>query len=249
MPAEYLLRLDDACPTMDHARWQALEQVLAAHGISPIVAIVPDNADPQLNRGASDAGFWDRARRWASLGWQIGLHGLRHELRPARGGLVPINRFAEFTGLPWVEQKRSIAEGIRIMEGRGLYPEVWVAPAHGFDLATLQALREESNIRTVSDGFSFRACQRLGFTWLPQQLWKPREMKSGLWTICLHPNEMEQEAVARLDQFITTHRDLFPSPQVAASRAVPYGAADMMFGAAFLALLYAKKMIAGRNSE
>jgi hypothetical protein len=232
---------------MDGARWASVEDVMERHHARPIVAIVPDNADPALIRGSADKGFWDRARQWAARGWTIALHGYRHELRPARGGLVPVNRYAEFTGLPWAEQRRRIREGTRVMEGQGLHPEIWVAPAHGFDLATLQALREETAIRTISDGFARRAFLHFGFTWLPQQLWRPREMMGGLWTICLHPNEMDDTAVQRLDGFVAAHPGSFPGPREAASRAVPYGSSDLIFGFALLASLRIKRMIAGRK--
>ena len=39
--AEYLLRLDDACPTMDAARWGAVEALLRARGVTPIAASCP----------------------------------------------------------------------------------------------------------------------------------------------------------------------------------------------------------------
>jgi predicted deacetylase len=244
--ALYILRLDDACPTMDGARWKALESVLAHHDVKPIVAIVPENADPDLVRGSVDSAFWDRARSWVRNGWTIALHGYRHQLHKTRGGLVPVSRHAEFTGLPWAEQRHRIREGFRILEGRGLHPWVWVAPSHGFDLATLQALREETDIRTISDGFSCRAFHRLGFTWLPQQLWRPREMIAGLWTICLHPNHLDDASLRRLEGFIAGHPKSFPLAAEASARAVPFGGMDMVFGAAFAGIVRVKKMFSGR---
>ena len=83
MGAEYLLRLDDACPTMDAARSGAVEARSAARGVSPIVAIVPANADPDLVRGPADGRFWERVRSWAAAGWTIALHGWSHALRPS----------------------------------------------------------------------------------------------------------------------------------------------------------------------
>jgi predicted deacetylase len=246
--ASYILRLDDACPTMDGGRWKQVEGVLARHGVKPIVAIVPENADPDLMRCPPDPSFWEQAKSWAQSGWTIALHGYRHQLRSVRGGLVPVGRKGEFTGLPWAEQRHRVREGMKILEGKGLHPQVWVAPAHGFDLATLQALREETDIRTISDGFSFRAYDRLGFTWLPQQLWKPREMASGLWTICLHPNNVDAAALAGLEGFLAAHPDSFPLPLEAAARAVPFGAPDVLFATAFLAMLRVKNKISRRTA-
>jgi predicted deacetylase len=245
--AEYLIRLDDACPTMDHERWAAVERVLDSHGVAPIVGIVPDNADPVLAPCPPDSRFWDAARAWQKRGWHIALHGYRHQLRVARRGLVPVGKFAEFTGLPWSEQRQRIRDGVRILRNHDLSPRVWVAPAHGFDLATLQALREESSISVISDGFSRRPYRHLGFTWLPQQLWRPRRMGSGLWTICLHPNAMQGSEIDALDRFLSSRPGGFPTVENAATRAVPFGAEEVLFRAAFTALLTAKSLLRGRK--
>jgi hypothetical protein len=244
---EYLIRLDDACPTMDREKWAAVERVLVSHGVAPIVGIVPDNADPVLAPCPPDSGFWDTARGWLKRGWHIALHGYRHQLRVAHRGLVPIGKLAEFTGLPWSEQRQRIREGVRILRSHDLSPQVWIAPAHGFDLGTLQALREESTITVISDGLSRRPFRHLGFTWLPQQLWRPRRMGSGLWTICLHPNGMQEHDIAALERFLSSRPGGFPTVQEAAARAVAFGAEEVLFGAAFTTLLAVKNVLRGRK--
>jgi predicted deacetylase len=243
MRAEYLLRLDDACPTLDPGKWEAVERILSLRGIRPIVAIVPANEDPALVRSAADPSFWQRARIWARTGWVIALHGHSHSLRPSRGGLVPVQGRSEFVDLPLDEQRRRIREGAKVFETNGLTAEAWVAPAHGFDVMTLQALRLDSEIRLISDGFARRAYRREGFVWLPQQLWRPRVMKKGLWTICLHPNEMEESTIRALDDFLAVHTGAFPDPRDAAAGAVPYGPSDAVFAFAFNTLLSIKRKV------
>ena len=76
--SRYLLRFDDACPTMNWGVWDAVETELLRHNTRPIVAVVPDNRDPKLMADAPRAEFWDRVRRWQSIGWAIGLHGYQH---------------------------------------------------------------------------------------------------------------------------------------------------------------------------
>jgi hypothetical protein len=245
--AEYLVRLDDACSTQDRRKWDSVEAILRRHGVRPIVAIVPANADAALIRGPTDAEFWQRAHAWKDSGWMIAMHGYSHSLRPSRGGLVPVSSRSEFVGLPEGEQKRRIREGIQLLEDHGIIPQAWAAPAHGLDRSTVEALRTESNIRTISDSFVRRPVRRLGFVWIPQQLWHPRVMGSGLWTICLHPNEMDPTGIESLDTFISGHRRFFPDPVDAASRAVPYGLVDMLFETAFLALLRIRKALKGKR--
>jgi len=248
--AEYLFRLDDACPSMDTPRWETVLEVLRRLGVHPIIAVVPANADPALARLPADPSFWQRARDWARSGCMIALHGWSHELRPSRGGLVPVQRRSEFVGLPIDEQRRRIAAGVRTLEANGLVPEAWVAPAHGFDGGTLQALRVESEIRIVSDGFARRVVRRDDFTWLPQQLWRPRSMGRGLWTICLHPNEMDADHVRSVEDFVTARPGSFPDPRDAAAASVPFGPSDALFSAAFgLALRFRQSMRGVRNSH
>ena len=64
MNARYLLRLDDACPTLDGDKWRRIEALFDELTLKPIVAIIPDNLDPDLHFSAPDAAFWDRARGW-----------------------------------------------------------------------------------------------------------------------------------------------------------------------------------------
>ena len=241
MPAEYLVRLDDACPTMDMPRWEALLGLLAAHDIRPIVAIVPANTDPSLARLPEDPGFWQRARSWARAGCMIALHGYSHALRASGAGLVPVHRSSEFVGLTIEEQRRRINAGVRVFETNGLLPEAWVAPAHGFDSVTLQALHLESDIRIISDGFTRRAVRRYDFVWLPQQLWRPRAMKKGLWTICLHPNDIDEHGLRAVEAFLSSGAGLFPDPRDAAKSAVDYGPADVLFACAYAAALKARQ--------
>jgi hypothetical protein len=171
----------------------------------------------------------------------IALHGYSHVLRPSAGGLVPVKRYSEFVGLPIDEQRRRVAAGVRLLETNGLSPEAWVAPAHGFDLATLQALRLESDIRIISDGFMRRAVRREAFVWLPQQLWRPRNMTKGLWTICLHPNEVDEGTLRSVEAFLSSGTGLFPDPREAAKCAVDYGPMDAVFAGAFAAVLKARQ--------
>ena len=58
MTAKYIIRMDDACPTMDHDKWEYLEKILDEFSIKPIVAVVPKNVDDTLNCKESDPLFW-----------------------------------------------------------------------------------------------------------------------------------------------------------------------------------------------
>ncbi len=192
MSARYLLRLDDACPTMDLAKWDRLESLLDEHDALPLVAVTPDNQDPALVKGPPDPAFWERVRRWRDKGWTIAMHGYQHALHPTTAKmLLPFYPHSEFAGLPLDRQSDKIRAAWAIFQAEGLAPDAWVAPAHCFDRITLAALAAETPIRVVSDGIARRPFVEDGFQWLPQQLWRLVPKRSGVWTVCLHPNAMD----------------------------------------------------------
>jgi len=211
-PARYLLRFDDLCPTMAREAWQWFAPVLRNYGIRPILAVVPDNRDPELALTPPDANFWEEMRECQSSGATIALHGYQHRCVQQGGGLVPLNRNSEFAGAPEEAQRRWIQSGAAILRAEGLDPVVWVAPRHGFDRTTLRVLRSE-HIRVVSDGFARRAFTREGMTWIPQQLWGPVAQQDGLWTICLHPWNITQAAAHQIEAFLRLHATQFTSVQ------------------------------------
>ncbi len=193
----YLIRFDDICPTMNWLVWEQIEPVLHDHGIRPIVAVVPDNRDPKLKVGAPAADFWRRVRKWQAAGWCVALHGFQHHYVTGDAGLVGINAYSEFAGLPGDEQREKLRRALAIFDDNGVRADAWVAPAHSFDELTVEALLE-LGIDTISDGFFFRPVRLLGARWLPQQLWHFRPMPAGLWTICLHCNGYSDRDIAAL---------------------------------------------------
>jgi len=207
-PAQYLLRIDDLCPTHDRERWQRFKPLLEEFGIKPILAIVPENADPALNVSEPDPRFWLEMRALQGAGAAIGMHGYRHLCGNRGRSLVPLHRDSEFAGVVEPIQRQWIRNGLDSLREHGLDPTVWVAPRHGFDLATLRVLRE-FGVTIVSDGFALRPFTHHGLTWLPQQLWAPATRTSGLWTICMHPNTATDAQVQRFRDFLRARADQF----------------------------------------
>jgi predicted deacetylase len=203
-PAQYLLRFDDLCPTVSRSRWERFVPLIEEFGIEPILAIVPDNMDADLQRSEPDPVFWERMRELEAAGATIALHGYRHLCRSKGKSLVPLHRHTEFAGVDLDTQKKWIEAGLEILRGQGLNPRVWVAPRHGFDANTLVALRGEG-INVLSDGLARAPFRRGGLTWIPQQLWAPVEKQKGLWTICVHTNTARGLLVDQLGEFLHQH--------------------------------------------
>lgn len=201
----YIVRLDDACPTMNGSAWRAIEELLDQYQVKPIVAVVPANVDPFLERSPADTAFWARVRAWQRKGWHIGLHGYRHEALTRCRGLVPLHHKSEFAGLPFEQQCARLRAAVQCFTDNGITADVWVAPFHTFDSNTLRALMSETRIKVVSDGIAQWPFAEAGFFWIPQQLWVPTKKSSGIWTICLHPNDTSQVIAEQLKALIASN--------------------------------------------
>lgn len=209
-PAQYLLRCDDLCPTIAQDRWRNLVALIAEFQLRPILAVVPENCDPELAQSPADPGFWAGIRRMQAAGATIALHGYRHRCASQGRSLVPLARNSEFAGVDAATQRIWIREGLRILRGHGIHPQVWVAPRHGFDIHTLYALKAEG-IEIVSDSLARAPFVREGMTWIPQQLWSPQWKCRGVWTICIHPNTLTDADVEALRNFVRAHHARFTS--------------------------------------
>ena len=208
--AQYLLRIDDLCPTVHGERWQRVSATIRRHGIRPILAVVPDNRDPELAISAADAGFWAAMRSMEQEGAVVALHGFQHVCARRARSMVPLHGTGEFAGAPLEVQRRWIREGLGILRGHGLEPKLWVAPRHSFDRNTLEALRGEG-IGFLSDGQARRPHLREDVVWIPQQLWSPVEKTKGLWTICFHPNGLDETQLRAVEAFLAEHAAQFTS--------------------------------------
>jgi len=207
MFSKYIIRLDDACPTMNHHHWKRFEKLLDNYHIKPIVAVVPNNQDKNLMVNQENKSFWYTVQKWQEKNWEIALHGFEHKYVSKAPSLVPINNYSEFAGLSLEEQCSKIKQGIAIFKTHNISCQSWIAPAHSFDENTIKALQQESDIKIISDGIALNPYYQYGMHWIPQQLWKPREMWFGTWTICYHPDEMEDKDFNRLENFLERNAD------------------------------------------
>jgi len=201
----YLIRFDDICPEMNWAVWEKIESILDKNNVRPVLAVVPDNQDPHLKVNNPRQDFWDRVRAWQAKGWTIGLHGFQHLYVTNDPGLVGLNARSEFAGLSHEVQREKINKALEIFRSQKIRPEVWIAPGHSFDKTTVNVLLE-NGIKTISDGYFFRPVLHLGATWVPQQLWRFRKTKSGVWTVCYHHNNWSDAQLVDLENNIHNYR-------------------------------------------
>ncbi len=181
--------------------WQRVEALLKAHDIRPILAVVPDNQDPELQIAVPAADFWERVCDWQALGWSIALHGFQHKFLGAEiGREIAINQRSEFAGLSEQLQRAKLQTALEYLRRENIAPQLWAAPWHSFDEKTLQVLRD-FNLKIVSDGMFFWPKQdRNGTFWVPQQLDDFRRLPFGVFTVCFHVNEWDEAALQSFEK-------------------------------------------------
>mgnify|MGYP001217702720 FL=1 len=209
---QYLIRLDDACPTMDSKKWTQIESILDRYNIKPMVGIIPNNSDSYLEVDEEDAFFWDKALNWKEKHWVIALHGYDHVCLTNEGGINPVHSRSEFAGLSLKEQEYKIEKGLAIFKQNKIYPSYFFAPSHTFDTNTIIALRNKSEIRRISDTISFRTYKNDDFIFFPQQFGRFRKIIiPGQWTFCFHPNNMNEQDFLDFELFINQNQNKFIS--------------------------------------
>lgn len=205
----YLLRLDDASQYMNKTNWLKMEQLLDCYSIKPIVGVIPDNQDKELLKYDEVDGFWGLVKSWQKKGWTIALHGCTHVYETEDGGINPVNKRSEFAGLSLDRQKDKIRKGYSILLSHEIYPKLFYAPSHTFDLNTLKALKEETSIRVISDTVANDVYFENDFFFIPQQSGSVRKLPFKTVTFCYHPNTMKDNNFDGLERFLKQFGDRF----------------------------------------
>lgn len=203
--SKYIIRLDDACPNMNHENWNRMEHLLDEYNVSPIVGVIPENRDSDFS-WETDPDFWGKVGVWQKKGWTIALHGLHHTLQehePGRGYYQKSHSVhTEFAGISLDMQYKMLKKGIQIMEEHGIAPTCFFAPAHTYDTNTVRALRKCPEIQFVSDGYAIQAFRKDGMVFLPSICDGPFTMPFGLYTYVFHPSMMKEASFTRLEDFL-----------------------------------------------
>ena len=123
------------------------------------------------------------------------MHGLHHVYDTGAGGLFPLNRFSEFAGHPFEEQRRRLERGKALLEEHDIRTKLFMAPAHSYDALTLRALKE-TGFSHVTDGFGTAPDLYEGLTFFPIAARKQdvlNKSADGLTTLVVHTNTMTEE--------------------------------------------------------
>jgi predicted deacetylase len=190
----YLLRLDDASHTMKKKNWDIMLNACIRYGVKALIGVIPKNEDTDQYYDLYDDNFWIYIRELEKSGFEIAMHGYNHKyIYSNEGAFLSFNKKSEFCGCNLLEQKDKINKSYCLFQRNGIRPRIFIAPSHTFNDITLRAISEETEIKIISDTFAFYPYKEKGFYFIPQQLWRYREMPFGIWTICIHPNMMTEK--------------------------------------------------------
>jgi predicted deacetylase len=197
----FLIRLDDICPTMDHEKFARARAHFEAAGVRPLIGVVPDNQDPDLQIHPPDPAFWEAIRDLRAHGWAVAQHGYRHRIHTSDCGLLDITPRSEFAGRPLDVQRDDLAAGRAIMVAEGIATDIFMAPFHSYDAATLQALKAVG-FTTLTDGYGLFPWREDGLLFVPQLFERPAHFGVGIYTMCLHLNNMRPDEIDALGRFL-----------------------------------------------
>lgn len=207
--SQYVIRLDDAAPHAQWKNWKKIEWLLDLYAIKPLVGVIPNCKDPELNILEENICFWEQVHAWGKKGWTIAMHGYDHRYISNSGGMNPVNLKSEFAGVSLAIQRQKIHDGVKIFRKHGIDPKVFFAPSHTMDFHTIEALKRESNIWIISDTVANYPYSKWGMTFVPQQSGRVRKLPLGMVTFCYHPNRMTEADFVYLDKFLIKYRNNF----------------------------------------
>lgn len=184
-----LIRFDDICPTMDFIQFEKALKVLRNYNIKPLLGIIPDCRDTELQIEPYHEDFWEYIRRLQSEGYKLAMHGYTHVYDIQKRGIVNIGFRSEFAGHAYQEQYERIKKGIEVLKAHGIETDIFFAPSHSYDLNTLRALYE-NGFKYISDGMSAKPVTRNGIVCIPcRSAGVPKIKKRGYYTAVFHAHE------------------------------------------------------------
>jgi len=246
--SKYIMRLDDAGIRRDMEKWDRMERLLDKYSVRPLIGVIPNCEDESMDIYPRDEGFEARVKSWHEKGWCIAMHGYNHVYSTGSGGINPMQKRSEFAGEPLEIQNEKIRKGLAFFRSLGIEPQVFFPPSHTFDKNTLKALEDNSSIRIISDTVADSPYMRWGFTFVPMQSGRARELPFSLLTFCYHPNMMSDADFENAESFLLTHsKDFVDFPTAQAER--DYSIFDALESRAYFAIRKVKVILKGQKDE
>jgi len=241
----YLLRIDDVCDTMSKNNFDTVIKFCEKYKVMPLLGVVPCNRDPDLIIDEVESDFWKKIKSMHERKTCfLALHGYTHEL-VSNTDASPVmvsnhNEWSEFSGLSLEDQCLKIELGIKKFAEYDLFPDCFFAPAHSFDLTTIEALKL-NGINKISDGIGLYPFKFHGIRFLPQQFGRPRKFPLGLISICLHLNHFSSQDLFELEKFLHKNSSKFVKSLDFEDESYFHAVMNFIFSKIYFVIRYFKK--------
>lgn len=190
-----IVRVDDVCPTMNFDKFNKFIELFDEINVTPLLGIVPACQDLHLMKSGVNSDFYHMINELIDRGYEISMHGYTHVMEDHGGrALLTSRKTSEFSGLTYERQKELLDLGKRELERHGLFTDIFMPPAHSYDINTIKALRSVG-FTTVSDGMSLSPYTFEGIKFVPADS-SFRLHKVGLLTLCIHAESDDFERIA-----------------------------------------------------
>ncbi len=200
--AKFVIRFDDISPGMAWSKFDAFEEISMQLSIPFLLGVIPFCQDNSLVVEEEQKDFWEKIRTWKRYGWTIAQHGYEHRYSNNNKGILGISNKSEFAGKPFKEQKSLLEKGKRILINEGVWEPIFMAPAHSFDKVTLEAL-SSTGFHYITDGYGLFPYKIKNLVAVPQLFSRPLNLGFGVYTICLHVNNMSEDQISSMITFLT----------------------------------------------
>ena len=208
----YVLRFDDINPKMNWERFYKIKLIINKYNIKSILGVIPKCEDSEISIFPENKNFIFDLQMMKSNGDLIAQHGYRHITDSNNKGLYGNEKRSEFAGLDYQTQYERIDKGKKILLANNLWQPIFMAPIHTFDKTTIKVLRK-LNFRLITDGFSRYPYEFNGIKMIPQISSMPLPKYLPLISqLCIHINNLSDDKLKYLINFIEKNNHLFISP-------------------------------------
>jgi predicted deacetylase len=130
-----LIRFDDIVPNMNWSLMNKCENLFDKYNIKPLLGIIPQNQDKELQAYKKNENFWDQARTWQKKGWEISMHGFSHvyDRETNRKDYFGYGGRSEFFGRDFETQEMRIRKGLQVFRDEKINIRSFFAPNHTCD--------------------------------------------------------------------------------------------------------------------
>ena len=202
-----LIRMDDIAENMNWRLMKKCELLFDKHNIKPVLGVISNNKDPDLQKHESNERFWDQIRAWKEKKWEISMHGFTHvyDNETFKKDYFNYGGKSEFFGHSYQEQYSRINKSLKIFEREKINIRSFFAPNHTYDLNTFNALKN-NKINNIIDGYGLIPFKMHGLNFIPQLFYKEILLPFGIQSTQIHLNYWSDKDFLKFENFIIKNK-------------------------------------------